>query len=324
VRVERRIRVVQYGLGAIGLGIVRILLERPDVELVGAVDIAPEKAGRDLGELLDGSPIGLVVTTDPTVAEDADVVLHATQSHLGQVAPQILRCVEGRANVISTCEELVYPWFHHAEEARRLDAAARAHGVTVTGVGINPGFAMDLLPVVLTAACRTVRTIRAERRVDLSQRRGALRQKAGVGLTEAEFWSGIEAGVLGHVGLVESVALIGAAVGWPLEVIADRVEPVFGERRDEVAGVHQVAYGLVDAQERIRLELTMAIGVASLDRISIEGDPSFRVEIPGGLHGDIATCAIATNAIPFVYSAPPGLRTVLEFPPIRNAHRAST
>ncbi len=309
---------VQYGLGSIGLGIVRLLLGRPDVELVGAVDVAPEKVGRDLGELVGAGELGVRVTSDPACAEGADVVLHATHSHLAQVAPQLLGLVRLGANVISTCEELAYPWFHHAEEASRLDEAARAHGVTVTGVGVNPGFVMDLLPVVLSAACAIVRSVRVERRVDLENRREALRRKAGVGLSEEEFWDGIESGTLGHVGLPESVALIGAALGWSLDLIADHVEPVFLRGRKEVAGLHQVARGLVDGEERIRLDLILALGVASEDRIRIEGEPSLEAEIPGGVHGDQATCAIAVNAIPTVVQAPPGLRTVLELPPIRN------
>ncbi|MDR5708272.1 MAG: dihydrodipicolinate reductase [Armatimonadota bacterium] len=312
-----RFRVVQYGLGAIGLGIARILLERPEVELVGAVDVAPERVGRDLGELLGTDALGVRVSADSAIAEQADVVLHATHSRLAQVVPQILEVVQAGANVISTCEELVYPWFHHAQEAERLDEAARARGVTVTGVGVNPGFAMDLLPVVLTAACAVVKSIRVERRVDVSRRRESLQRKAGVGLSEEEFWSALAEGRVGHVGLAQSVALIGAALGWPLEIIADHVEPVRLPGLPGVAGIHQVARGLVGEEERIRLELTLALGLTPGDRIVIQGEPPLTVEIPGGLHGDMATCALTVNTIPIVAQAPPGLRTVLELPPIR-------
>jgi 4-hydroxy-tetrahydrodipicolinate reductase len=183
---------------------------------------------------------------------------------------------------------------------------------------------MDLLPVVLTAACAKVGSILVERRVDVSRRRESLRRKAGVGLSEEEFWSGIAEGKVGHVGLPESVALIGAALGWPLEIIADHVEPVCSPGLPGVAGVHQVARGLVDGEERIRLELTLAMGLTPVDRIRIQGDPPIELEIPGGLHGDVATCALAVNTIPIVAQAPPGLRTVLDLPPIRYAGSART
>jgi 4-hydroxy-tetrahydrodipicolinate reductase len=316
----RPLRVVQYGVGAIGLEVARILLDRPRFHLIGAVDVAPEKRGRDLGELLDREPLRIPVTPDAQVALDADMVVHTTQSHLNQVEGQLLELFAAGANVVSTCEELAYPWFHHAEGARRLDEAARKHRVTVTGVGVNPGFAMDLLPVVLTAPCRSVERIIVERRVDAGARRLPLQRKAGLGLTEEDFRDRVASGTMGHVGLLHSVAMIAAALGWTLDAITDRVEPVMMAGGSQVAGLQQVAYGIDGGIERIRLELTMAVGVdAPVDRVQIDGEPSFVTEIAGGLHGDVATCAIAANAIPVVWAAPPGLRTVIDLPPIRCA-----
>lgn len=316
----RPLRVVQYGVGPIGLGVARILLDSPRFHLIGAVDVAPEKRGRDLGELLEREPLRIPVTPDAQVVLDADVVVHTTQSHLSQVEDQLLEVFAAGANVVSTCEELAYPWFHHAEGARRLDEAARKHGVTVTGVGVNPGFAMDLLPVVLTAPCRSVRRIIVERRVDAGTRRLPLQRKVGLGLTEEDFRDRVASGTMGHVGLPHSVAMIAGALGWRLDVITDRVEPVLVPGTSEVAGLHQVASGIDGGTERIRLELTIAAGVdAPVDRVQIDGNPSFATEIAGGLHGDVATCAIAANAIPIVWAAAPGLRTVIDLPPIRCA-----
>lgn len=309
---------VSYGLGPIGLGVARLLLKRPRVRLVGAVDVAPEKQGRDLGELLGTEPVGVVVTPDPRVARGADVAVHATQSRLVQVEGQILDLVACGVDVVSTCEELSYPWFHHAASARRIHEAAQQAGVTVTALGVNPGFAMDLLPVVLTAPCRHVRRVLVERRVDVRSRRLPLQQKAGVGLTEEEFHAGVAAGTVGHVGLAESVAMIAAALGWTVDAIADQIRPVV--RAGRVEGLRQKARAVVDGEERIRLDLTMALDLEDpVDRVRVEGDPSFVAEIPGGLHGDAATCAIVANAIPLVRAAPPGLRTVLDLPPIRYA-----
>ncbi|MDR5683095.1 MAG: dihydrodipicolinate reductase [Armatimonadota bacterium] len=316
----RPLRVVQYGLGPIGLGIARVLLARPHIELIGAVDVAPEKVGRDLGELLGREAVGIPVVPNVREALEADVVVHATQSHLHQVESQLLEIFAAGADVVSTCEELAYPWFHHAEAAHRLDVAACEHGVTVTGVGVNPGFVMDLLPVVLTAPCAAVRRVVVQRRVDAARRRTPLQRKVGVGLTEEEFRDRAASGGLGHVGLPHSVAMIAAALGWEVGAITDRVEPVLAEGGSEVAGLHQVASGIGAGEERIRLELTVAVGAeAPTDVVRIEGEPSLSVEIVGGLHGDVATCAIAANAIPTVRAAPAGLRTVIDLPPIRCA-----
>ncbi len=310
------LRVVHYGLGPIGLGVARVLLDRPRVRVVGAVDASPDLQGRDLGELLDREPLGLTVVGAAEAVPQADVVVHATQSRLVQVEPQILELVSRGSNVVSTCEELSYPWFHHKASAERIHEAARAAGVTVTGVGVNPGFVMDLLPVILSAPCRRVQRVTVERRVDIRTRRLPLQRKVGVGMTEDEFHAAVQAGLVGHVGLGESVAMIAAGLGWTLEAIVDQVRPVVRDGR--VEGLRQSATGVVDGQDRLRLDLTMALDLEDpLDRVRIEGDPSLVSEIPGGLHGDVATCALVANALPLVHAAPPGLRTVLELPPLR-------
>jgi hypothetical protein len=316
VSVIEVLRVVHYGLGPIGLGVARVLLERPRVRVVGAVDASPDLQGRDLGELLDREPVGVTVVGTLEAVPRAEVVVHATQSRLVQVESQILELVSRGAHVVSTCEELSYPWFHHKAAAERIHEAAQAAGVAVTALGVNPGFVMDLLPVILSAPCRTVRRVSVERRVDVRARRLPLQRKVGVGMTEEEFQAGVQAGVVGHVGLGESVAMIAAGLGWTLEAIVDQVRPVVRDGR--VEGLRQSASGIVDGQERVRLDLTMALDLEDpTDRVRIEGDPSFVSEIPGGLHGDVATCALVANALPLVRAAPPGLRTVLELPPLR-------
>ncbi len=311
----RVLRVVHYGLGPIGLGVARVLLERPTVRVVGAVDASPDLQGRDLGQLLDREPTGVVVGP-PEAVPEGDIAVHATQSRLAQVEPQVLQLVARGVNVVSTCEELSYPWFHHRATAQRIHEAAQAAGVTVTALGVNPGFVMDLLPVVLSAPCRSVRRVVAERRVDVRTRRLPLQRKVGVGMTEEEFQAGVQAGAVGHVGLPESVAMIAAGLGWTLDAIVDQVRPVV--RQGRVEGVWQSATGIADGAERVRLDLTMALDLEDpTDRVRVEGDPSFVFEIPGGLPGDVATCALVANALPLVHAAPPGLRTVLELPLLR-------
>src|SRR5215213_9770846 len=124
----RPIRVVHYGLGAIGSAIARLTAAQRGLALVGGIDRDPAKTGRDLGDV-----IGLDHRLDTIVAADAtellrrthpDVVIHATTSLFHQVYSQILDCVAARANVISTCEELVYPYAKQAVPAHELDRLA--------------------------------------------------------------------------------------------------------------------------------------------------------------------------------------------------------
>ncbi|HEV8339002.1 MAG TPA: dihydrodipicolinate reductase [bacterium] len=313
-------RVIHYGLGPIGVGIARVVLDH-GWTIAAAIDIDPQKAGRDLGTVLGTSRLGIEVTADAAAAlrRPADLVVHATGSRLGEVLPQLEAAVAAGYDVASTCEELAYPWFHHPGAAQRLDALARTHRVSVVGLGVNPGFVMDLLPLLLTAPCREITRITVERVVDAAQRREPLRRKIGAGLTTAAFRAGVRAGRLGHVGLVESVAMIADALGWPLRRISEDIQPVPG-RGTRVAGLHQVARGFRAApgwggRAAVRLELRMALGARRPhDTVTIQGTPALHLEIPGGIHGDVATSAIVANALPALREAAPGLWPVSRLP----------
>ena len=304
-------RVIIYGLGPIGIGIAQVALEHGH-HLAGGVDVDPQKAGRPLSDLVPGAGGAPVeATADRLVLSGVDVVLHSTQSHLAQVLPQLEPLLEAGMTIVSTCEELAYPWYHHPADARRLDSLARAHGGRVIGVGVNPGYIMDALPVMLTAPCRSVRRISVERVVDAGTRRVPLQRKIGVGMTVDDFTRGVTEGTMGHVGLPQSVAMIAAAMGWTLDGIEESIEPEVGEDR-AVRGLHQVCRGMRGAEAVITLDLTMATGVTRpRDAIRIDGVPAFAAVIDGGIHGDVATWSIAVNTIPRVLAAPPGLLTPL-------------
>jgi len=308
--------VAHYGLGPIGLGIAGLAVDR-GYRVVAAIDIDPHKVGRDLGILLERPTLGVLVTADSAqaLARRPQVVFHSTQSRLAQVIPQIVAIVEAGAHVISTCEELAFPWRQHPAEARRIHEAAKSAGVTVVGLGVNPGFVMDLLPVALTAPCREVRAISVTRVVDAGRRRLPLQRKVGAGLDRRAFEEGVAAGRLGHVGLLESVAMIADTLGWTLDAIDERIEPVL--EGAEVRGLHQVAVGRRGGQPAITLDLTMAVGAEDpRDVVTIDGEPPFTATIANGIHGDVATCALAVNAVPQVLAARQGLISVSHLPPI--------
>src|SRR3989337_222671 len=318
-------RIIHQGLGAIGLGIARLVLERGH-STVAAVDLDPAKAGQDLGTLLGVPPLGVEVTTDAAAAlrESADILIPCTGSRVRTVLPQLEAAVAAGLDVLSTCEELAYPWYHHPEEARRLDDLARACGITVVGLGVNPGFVMDALPIMLTAPCRDVTRITAERVVDVSQRREALQRKVGVGMPPEAFRAGVREGRLGHVGLVESVAMIAGALGWELSRITEEIDPVVNGAA--VQGLHQVAGGYRadgDPEAAVVLDLVMAMGARDPhDALAIQGTPPLRLVIAGGIHGDVATWAIAANAIPVIKAAPPGLLPISQLPLLHLPPRA--
>ncbi len=321
-------RVVSYGLGPIGLGIARVAARRPTIMIVGAVDVDPAKIGRDLGELLGGPALGVPVRGDAAAALaelEPEVVLHATGSSLARVAPQLLEIVNAGAHVVSTCEELAFPWTAQPQLAAELDAAARRAGVVLLGTGINPGFAMDALPLLLTAPCAEVRAVRVLRVVDAARRRGPLQKKVGAGLTPEAFAAKVADGSVRHVGLPESLHMLATSLGWELDTLQDQIEPVIAEapivtefasvQPGQVAGVRQVASGTLGGREVLRLELRMYLGAPDpQDTVEIDGDPPVRTTIAGGLHGDLATAAMIVNAVGSVRRAQPGLGTVADVP----------
>jgi hypothetical protein len=318
-------RVMVMGLGPIGAGVARQLMARRSFRIVAAVDIDPAKAGRDLADVIDlGKRTGVRVSADPVAAirkARPEVVVLCTSSSLGKVWPQIETVLKLKVPIVSTTEELSYPYHTHRALARKIDAAARKAKVAVVGTGVNPGFAMDTLPIALTAICERVDAVRVDRIQDARIRRLPFQQKIGSGLTVEEFEERVKAGTVRHVGLTESVAMIADAVGWKLERITDDIRPRIAEVPVEsrflkvaagrVCGILQDGIGYRGGRPVIVLHMEAYLGAPeSFDSVKIEGSPAVHVRALGGYHGDVATTSITVNTIPRVLQAPPGLHTM--------------
>jgi len=329
--IDSKLKVVQYGLGPIGCTIVRYLMERDHFEIVGAIDSDPHKVGVDVGKLAElNGPLGLKVTNDSKKLleqVDADVVVLTTTSRVREIRPQIIEIVSSGKNVVSTCEELMYPWVANSEIAKEIDTAAKEHEVSVLSTGVNPGFLMDFLPLVMTGVCRDVKKVTVERIQNAQFRRLPFQEKIGVGLTLKHFKKRVKAGNLRHVGLTESMHLIASRIGWKLDRTEDIVQPVMANQRfaasnriveqGRALGVNQIGRGYVRDEEVITLIFRATMGEPEpCDRIQVEGSPNVDMVIKEGVNGDTATCAIVVNAIPVVKEAPPGLRTMADINPI--------
>jgi 4-hydroxy-tetrahydrodipicolinate reductase len=325
-----RIRTIHFGIGAIGAEVVRSVLNSPEIEIAGAIDAHPSKAGRDLGEAAGaGRTLGIPVSfeAEPLLRDVyADVVVHTTGSSLTEVYPQLMTIIESEKSVVSSCEELAFPWVRYPEISQKLDRRAKETGVRVLGTGVNPGFVMDLLPLMLMTACQDVRSVRAQRVVDVSQRRVQLQRKAGAGLSVKAFQAAASGGGLGHAGLRESLFMIADTLGWQLEDVRETIEPVIARKKMNteffsvdkgyVAGLRQSASGAVSNREVIRLDLEMSLAARDPhDTVEIEATPPVRMTIPGGVQGDAATASIILNCIPAVArSRTAGLITMRDLP----------
>lgn len=326
-----KIRVVLYGLGAIGSSIAKFLLKKEGIEIVGAIDIAEDKVGKDLGEVLQiGKHVGVAVSDDPRKVLSkacANIVIHATGSYLKDVYPQIAPLAEYGVNVISTCEELSYPFIAEPELAKKLEVLGMKYGVTFLGTGINPGYLMDTLAIALTGVCQKVNEIKVERVMNAATRRVSFQKKVGAGLSVDEFKEKIEEkAITGHVGLEQSIGMIASALCWKLdEIEVDSAEPVIAlknvasgaikVKKGDVAGLRQVARGVIKQKAVITLDFQAYIGAKEeYDSITIDGVPPIYEKITPCVQGDLATVAVIVNSIPKVMNAAPGLATMKDLP----------
>ena len=327
----KNIRVILYGVGAVGSLIAKALLEKQGIKIVGAVDIAEDKLGKDLGEVLElNKKLGVKIskTADSALSKTkADIAVHATSSYLEDTYPQIASIVKKGVNVVSTCEELSYPHLTHPRLAKKLDTLAKKHNVTVLGTGINPGFLMDTLVITLTAACQKIEKIEAVRVMNAATRRLPFQKKIGAGLTVKEFKNKIEnKEITGHVGLKQSIAMIADTLKWKLEkIVTEPVQPVTAKKTvkspyitvkaGNVAGLRQKAEGVSKGKKLITLDFQAYIGAEEeYDAITILGVPNVKQKIQPCVHGDLGTVAVITNSIPKVINAPAGLLTMKDLP----------
>jgi len=331
---QNKVKVAVLGTGQMGSGIVKLLLRKQGVELVGVYGRRADRAGVDAGKAVGlGQHIGVRLTSDLAAmlaGARPDVVIQATCSRVEQAADEIKAAVKSGANVISIAEEMAYPLYEAPGLSEEIHQIAMAKGVTVLGTGINPGFVLDLLVICLTGVCFKVDSITAKRVNDLSPYGPSVLQTQGVGITPEAFRQGVADGsVVGHFGFPESISMIARALGWKIERIEQTREPIISSVHRETpfvkiepgltAGCTHTAKGYMDGKAVIHLIHPQQVhpqleNVQTGDTIEIHGEPDVRFssgpEIPGG----IGTIALAVNMIPQVVTGLPGLKTMADLP----------
>ena len=324
-----RIQIAQFGLGPIGLETLRLAATKPWVKIVGGVDIDPAKIGQDLGALTRirslrgqrvwGSLDELVSHARP------DVIFHTAVSQFKIAFAQIEPMARRGISVVSSCEELVFPWLREPRLAAKLDRVCRESGARIVGTGVNPGFVMDLLPVCLTGVSGQVCAVHVQRVVNASTRRAPLQRKIGSGLAPEEFRRRFKQGTAGHAGLSESIALIAHSLGWPVKKIVETGDAVVADhdiqtqflavKKGQTCGLHQRAEATVNGRVCLTLDLKMYLDARNPhDAVQIEGDPPLKVLIDGGVAGDQATVAALVNTAPRLLNAPAGLLRLTDLP----------
>ena len=316
-------RVTLVGLGAIGREVLKALVAKRDLRLVAVAD--PAFVGQDAGVVAGLTSLGVRVAAslEEAFSVPSDVAVVLTTSGSAEMIPVVEVAAAQKIHVVSSCEDLAYAQLSTPDHAKTIDRIARQAGIVVLGTGVNPGFVMDRLPLALAGACVSVRSARVERVVDAAKRRGPLRAKVGADLTVDEFNAGVSAKRLGHRGLPESCALLGAGLGMTFDdirstiapVVTSDAEPRLGIQPGRVAGLRQSAIGIQGGRELVRLDLEMSVDAPRPhDRIVLDSDPPMDVTIDGGTHGDRGTVGTVINAIPAAMAGTPGLRSVSQLP----------
>ena len=326
----KTVRVVLFGVGPLGQRVAQAILERGTLEITGAIDL--QNVGADLGSVLPlEKETGIIISDDVREVlkkAEPDAVIHMTASSLTQIGPQLRECANAGANVVTSCEELSFPIGSRKKLAEELDQYFNDRGATLLGTGINPGFLMDKLPLLLSGVMLDIEEVRVTRMMYSRVRRPSFQKKIGTGMDRTEFLRLIEDKVItGHVGLKESASMIVDGLGWCVDEIYELpIEPVICEQEvttytdpsrskelmtvkpGQVAGLRNLVVVKKDGVPVVTLDFIAHANVEEgYDLIELDGVPNLRFKNINGMDGDIGTVAILINSIRRVLESPPGL-----------------
>ncbi len=320
-------KVMQIGLGRIGTAVTRLLIQKPDWHIVAAVDTDAAQQGRDLGQVVGlEHSLGIVVReTLPDVLDDIDIAFLTTVSSLPQIFPTLQALIQGGVDVVSSSEELFYPYHRYAEQALVLDHLAKHHKVSILGTGLAPGFIMDTLVLLLTVVCHDITRIAVTRVVNVSKSRPSLHRQIGLGLTPAMFAEQVAQRHVGVVGAIDSLAFLAHVLHWHMDDFRERLVPVIADKPwlfkqchvapGHVCGIRYVTKGMSHGKEVISFDLRMYPEAENTrDTIYIEGTPTLEMTLKGTEMEDTAAASLLVNMGALMPQARPGLLTMLDFP----------
>jgi len=318
--------ILQIGFGPLGIQISKFIAQKTTVRTVAVVDFDINLIGNSLSEISEDLSDEVKIYGSTKDALDdinvkPDVIIITTVSSLEKFVAQLEEIAKFGIPIISTCEELSYPWVLQPELSIQLDKLCKSNNIPCLGTGVNPGFLMDYLPSVFSSISKEIEHITVERVQNANPRRVPFQKKIGAGLNLEAFKAKQATDTLRHVGLKESVYLLANSIGVELDEITESLNPVIAEnevssfainvKKGDARGVEQIAHGYKNGVCKIKMHFKAALEEPkSFDRVTIKGVPNFTSEIDGGINGDIATCAITINSINSILKAPSGLQTM--------------
>ncbi|WP_307816458.1 NAD(P)H-dependent amine dehydrogenase family protein [Nocardioides limicola] len=346
----KKLKVVGWSTGTVGRHVIAGIEAHKDLELVGLWVSNPDKVGKDAGLLAElGRELGVAATNDVSelIALAPDVVIHTamTDDRMFEAIEDIAVLLEAGINVVSSGPVILcWPWGVLWEDGlSRIEKACAAGGSSLHVNGIDPGFANDVLPLVMTSLSRRIDLVRVSEIADYSTyyQPVVMGDIFGFGKPldfEAMLW---QPGVLsmGWGPVVRQIAAgLDLTLDEPLEEIVDRRPAEVDTSTVSVeipagtlGAVRFQVVGKVDGVPRIVLEHITRTHVDQVPewatppegggcyRVEILGDPQMKVDFThqgeDGDHNDsgmITTAMRLVNAAPHVVAADTGIVTALD------------
>lgn len=316
----KEIKVVVNGVGNMGANLVRLLMtSKKGVRVVGAIDVNPEKVGKDVG-LITGDPLGLIVSDDLAAVCDAEkpdaVVSPTTPTTARETFTQVIPAIEREINIIVPNMGTSNLWSTEPDLAKEVDELCKKHGVSYLGIGATQ--VQDRFILACTEGCSQVDKITFTHYADIHAfPEASNRHEWGTMLTKEQFYAGLEDGsVLKHDYFADGIEYLCEHMGWKIDDVKFEHVPWINDENIVYACTFK-CQGYQKGECKLETNWIFIYDPEEkyYDRVVVEGHPyidSMNSYAPE--RGFVTTYAALANAIPTAVSAEPGYQNSLKLP----------